>query len=113
MEKDEEEDDGHLFTKVLENNDRTVNSDLVEEQPSGVLNIANNLESVETSNNVARVDEYDYDSSDEEVGFGFSLFSLLVNQYLCRTCSTRSATYPTSGTKTMFTLAMTCMEGRL
>jgi len=63
--EDELEEDDDLLTKVLHDNDLQLTEN--ESHSLQIKSISNNIEPVHSGTNVFKVEEYEQDSSDEEV----------------------------------------------
>ena len=88
-EVDADHDD--LFTKVLHDNDKQLSSANNDEpnNKSNTQSISHDMKPTQFGTNVAQVDEYDYDSSDEEVRLTYLyilFFGCMLTMCLHRTC---------------------------
>lgn len=59
--------DDDLYTKVLNENNLSTENTNEDSYKWKIESISNELEPISSGNNVAKIDEYNYDSSDEEV----------------------------------------------
>lgn len=71
LEEIESDPEDLLYNKVLTDNDNIVNSNMSKDNDKSITvpSIENDLKSTQTGKNKADIDEYEYDSSDEEVCF--------------------------------------------
>lgn len=63
------DNDGDLFTKVLHDNNFVVEDNAADRSKSTIQSISHDTKPIVSGGNIASVDEYEHDSSDEEVGF--------------------------------------------
>ncbi|KAJ6220943.1 hypothetical protein RDWZM_006755 [Blomia tropicalis] len=61
--------DDDLYTKVLNENNLSTENTNEDSYKWKIESISNELEPISSGNNVAKIDEYNYDSSDEEVNY--------------------------------------------